>query len=111
MRSGGGRPRSRQQPEHIRHPRVPSGARILHEGPWFSTTHSAAYWYRVVAASPDWRYVRLEVATQPDAPPELLRVEVRAEGIIVPLGGALPGADAPRIIGTAIIAAQRAARG
>lgn len=101
-------PRQRRIPPSIRRPRVPAGQRLVREQGWLTTDHPQAYWYRVVGHSPDWSQVRLQVTAALDAEVAEVEVAVRPDGYVVPLRvHMLPGAEAIRIVATAIRANQR----
>jgi hypothetical protein len=75
---------------------------------WLTTDHPQARWYRLIGHSADWSQVRLQVAVAPDQSAVTLDVVVRPDGYVVPQRtDAQLGADAIRIIGTAIRAGQR----
>ncbi len=103
-----GHTRQHRSPPSIRRPRVPTGERLVREHGWLTTDHPAALWYRIVAHSDDWSAVRLEVADVPGETPRALDVAVRPDGYVVPQQSDVAlGAEAVRIIATAIRAAQR----
>src|SRR5262245_14321554 len=105
-----GHPRQRRTPPTIRRPRVPAGERLVRAQGWLTTDHPAAAWYRVIDHSLDWSAVRMQVAAQPDSDPRELDVVVRPDGYVVPQQADVPlGAEAIRIIATAIRAGQRRA--
>jgi hypothetical protein len=91
---------------------VPAGERLVREQGWLTTDHPEAYWYRVIGHSPDWSQVRLLVAPTPESGATALDVVVRPDGYVIPQRINLPlGAEAIRIIATAIRAGQRNAAG
>src|SRR5262245_26025249 len=103
-----GHPRQRRSPPVLRRPRVPAGQRLVRQHGWLTTDDPAAGWYRVVSHSADWSVVRLQVAVQLDTDPAELEVVVRPDGYVIPQRTDLPlGAEAIRIIATAIRAGQR----
>jgi hypothetical protein len=80
----------------------------VREQGWLTTDHPQAFWYRIVSHHPDWSQVRVQVAATLDAEVLEIDIVVRPDGYIVPLRReALPGAEAIRIIATAIRAKQR----
>jgi len=104
--------RQHRTPPTIRRPRVPAGQRLVRQHGWLTTDHPQACWYRVISHSTDWSHVRLCVAAAPDSDATEVVVVVRPDGYVVPQGAAaLPGAEAIRIIATAIRAGQRGADG
>jgi hypothetical protein len=75
---------------------------------WLTSDHPHARWYRVVGHSADWSQVRLQLTALPDAEAVALDVVVRPDGYVVPQRTDLQlGAEAIRIIATAIRAGQR----
>ena len=104
-----GHARQRRTPPAIRRPRVPAGQRLVREHDWLTSDHPQACWYRVIGHSADWSQVRLQVAAVPDDVDAVaFDVVVRPDGYVVPQRtGAHLGAEAIRIIGTAIRAGQR----
>lgn len=105
-----GHSRQRRSPPMIRRPRVPAGQRLVRQQGWLTTDHPGAYWYRVISHDQTWSQVRLQVAAQPDQDVSEFDVVVQPNGFVVPQSSAvLPGAEAIRIIATAIRAAQRSA--
>jgi hypothetical protein len=103
-----GHPRQRRTPPAIRRPRVPSGQRLVREHGWLTTDHPQALWYRLISHSADWSEVRLHVAVSPDADVTDIIVTVRPDGLLVlQRTDAQFGAEALRIIATAIRAGQR----
>jgi len=104
--------RQRHTPPSIRRPRVPAGQRLVRERGWLTTDHADAYWYRVIGHSTDWSQVRVQVAAQPDRDVTEVDIVVQPNGYVVPQGSAVPlGAEAIRIIATAIRAGQRRTEG
>ena len=104
-----GHARQHRTPPAIRRPRVPAGERLVRQHGWLTSDHAQARWFRVIGHSADWSQVRLQVADAPDADAVAFDVVVRPDGSVVPQrANASLGADAIRIIGTAIRAAQRA---
>jgi hypothetical protein len=102
--------RQRDLPPQKRHPRVPTGERVLREGAWWTTEHPGARWFRVVGQDPDWSTVRLELADDPDAAEgRAFTATIRPDGLIVVPPQLDLGPEAIRILGTAIRAAQRRA--
>src|SRR4051812_3975579 len=100
--------RHHRTPPTLRRPRVPAGERLVREHGWLTTDHPQAHWYRVINHSSDWSHVRLSVAATPDSDATEVAVVVRPDGYVVPQSSALPlGAEAIRIIATAIRAGQR----
>jgi hypothetical protein len=80
----------------------------VREHGWLTSDHPHACWYRLVGHSADWSQVRLQVAAVPDAEAVALEVVVRPDGYVVPQRtNAQLGAEAIRIIATAIRAGQR----
>ncbi len=107
-----GHPRQRRTPPAIRRPRVPAGQRLVRERGWLTTDHPQACWYRVISHSADWSEVRLQVAASPDADATEVDIIVRPDGLLVPQRtNAQLGAEALRIIATAIRAGQRSGAG
>jgi hypothetical protein len=105
-----GHPRQRRTPPTIRRPRVPAGQRLVREHDWLTTDHPAAHWFRIIDHSQDWSHVRVQVAAQPDCEPTEVDVVVRPTGYVLPQApDGLLGAEAIRIIATAIRAGQRSA--
>ena len=103
-----GHMRQHRTPPAIRRPRVPAGERLVRQHGWLTSDHPQARWYRVISHSADWRQVRLEVAAAPDEDAVAFDVAVRPDGYVVPQRtDAQLGAEAIRIIGTAIRAGQR----
>jgi len=100
--------RDHRTPPTIRRPRVPAGARLVRERDWLTTDHPDAAWYRVVDHASDWSRVRVQVAVQPDRDVREVDVVIRPDGYVAPQPphGEL-GAEAIRIIATAIRAGQR----
>src|SRR5215471_18125275 len=104
--------RHHRTPPTIRRPRVPAGQRLVRQHGWLTTDHPQAYWYRVISHSTNWSQVRLSVAVTLDSEVTEVAVVVRPDGYVVPQSAAtLPGAEAIRIIATAIRAGQRCAVG
>jgi hypothetical protein len=105
-----GHSRQRRSPPLIRRPRVPAGQRLVRQHGWLTTDHPEARWYRVVGHSADWSQARVRVASEPgDHDAAEFDVVVRPDGYVVPQRADVPlGAEAIRIIATAIRAAQRA---
>jgi hypothetical protein len=102
--------RHHRSPPTIRRPRVPAGQRLVREDGWLTTDHPQACWYRVISHSTDWSHVRLYVAATPDSDATEVTVVVRPDGYVVTQRTAVPlGAEAIRIIATAIRAGQRCA--
>ena len=100
--------RQRRTPPVIRRPRVPSGQRLVRERGWLTTDHPQARWYRVIGHSADWSEVQLQVTASPDADANEITVIVRPDGLLVPQRTDTQlGAEALRIIATAIRAGQR----
>lgn len=100
--------RQRDLPPQKRHPRVPAGERVVRESGWWTTEHPGARWMRVVGQRHDWSTVELELADDPDAVAGIaFIVTIRPDGLIVVPAGLDLGAEAIRILGTAIRAAQR----
>ena len=96
----------------LRRPRVPAGQRLVREHGWLTTDHPQASWYRVISHSSDWSHVRLHMAATPDSDATEVAVVVRPDGYVVAQGtDVLQGAEAIRIIATAIRAGQRSADG
>jgi hypothetical protein len=103
-------PRQRRSPPAIRRPRVPAGQRLVREQGWWTTDHPAARWYRLAGHSADWSAVRLHVTGQPDGEWLEIDVVIRPDGYVVPQRADVQlGAEAIRIIATAIRAGQRRA--
>jgi hypothetical protein len=103
-----GHARQHRTPPAIRRPRVPAGERLVRQHGWLTSDHPQARWYRVISHSADWSQVRLQVAAMPDEGVVAFDVVVRPDGYIVPQRtDAQLGAEATRIIGTAIRAGQR----
>jgi hypothetical protein len=103
-----GHARQHRTPPAIRRPRVPAGQRLVRQRGWLTSDHPQSRWYRVIGHSDDWSQVRLQVAAVPDADAVEFDVVVRPDGYVVPQRtGAQLGAEAIRIIGTAIRAGQR----
>ena len=87
---------------------MPAGQRLVRQQGWLTTDHPEAKWYRIVGHSADWSVVRLQVASQPDADPGELEVMIRPDGYVIPRRTVVQlGAEAIRIIATAIRAGQR----
>ena len=102
-------PRRHRSPPLIRRPRVPPGQRLVREAGWLTTDHPGAAWFRLAGHSPDWAEVRLEQATAPGGAARSVVVTVQPSGRIAPHAPAdTLGAEAIRIIATAIRAGQRA---
>jgi hypothetical protein len=81
---------------------------LVRQQGWLTTDHPAAEWYRIIGHSADWSEVRLLVAVQPDADPAVVEVVVRPDGYVLPRPTDVQlGAEAIRIIATAIRAGQR----
>jgi len=100
--------RQHRTPPSIRRPRVPGGQRLVREHGWLTTDHPEALWYRVQGHSDDWSQVRVQVASQPGGEASEVDVVVRPDGYVVPQAAGLSlGAEAIRIIATAIRAGQR----
>jgi hypothetical protein len=98
--------RQRDLPPQKRQPRVSSGEPVLREGVWWMTEHPGARWFRVVGQQADWSTVQLELAEDPDATTGVaFSVAIRPDGLIVVPAGLDLGAEAIRILGTAIRAA------
>ena len=105
-----GHQRQRRSPPTLRRPRVPAGQRLVRQHGWLTTDHPEAGWYRVVSHTADWSVVRLQVAAHPNDDPVELEIVVRPDGYVIPQRtGAQLGAEAIRIIATAIRAGQRRA--
>ena len=103
-----GHARQHRTPPAIRRPRVPAGERLVREHGWLTSDHPQACWYRVISHSADWSHVRLYVTAVPDADAVAFDVVVRPDGYVVPQRtDAQLGAEAIRIIATAIRAGQR----
>jgi hypothetical protein len=103
-----GHARQHRTPPAIRRPRVPAGERLVRQHGWLTSDHPQARWYRVISHSADWSHVRLQVAAVPNEDAVAFDVVVRPDGYIVPQRTeAQLGAEAIRIIGTAIRAGQR----
>jgi uncharacterized membrane protein len=103
-----GHARQHRTPPSIRRPRVPGGQRLVREHGWLTTDHPQARWYRIIGHSGDWRQVRLQVASDPVAQPNEIEIAVRPDGMLVPQHADVElGAEALRIIATAIRAGQR----
>jgi hypothetical protein len=103
-----GHSRQHRSPPALRRPRVPAGERLVRQHGWLTTDHPAAGWYRVISHSADWSVVRLHVATQPDVDPAEVEVVIRPDGYVIPQRTDVQlGAEAIRIIATAIRAGQR----
>jgi hypothetical protein len=103
-----GHARQRRTPPTIRRPRVPPGQRLVRQHGWLTTDHPQAAWYRLVGASDDWSEVRLQVASTPDSDPAEVAVLVQPNGHVIPQRPhPFLGAEAIRIIATAILAGQR----
>lgn len=101
--------RQRRSPPLIRRPRVPAGQRLVREHGWLTTDHPQAHWYRVVQHSQNWDQVRVQVLAQPGGEPAELDVVVQPNGYVLPQTRDIElGAEAIRIIATAIRAGQRA---
>jgi hypothetical protein len=105
-----GHQRQHRSPPIIRRPRVPGGQRLVRAHGWLTTDHPQACWFRITQHSPDWSQVRVQVTTQLDDEPAELDVVVQPNGYVVPYAPATQlGAEAIRIIATAIRAGQRGA--
>jgi hypothetical protein len=105
-----GHSRQHRSPPTIRRPRVPAGQRLVRERGWLTTDHLEACWYRVVDHRSDWSEVRLEVAAGLDDQATEITVVVQPNGYVLPQMTTVHlGAEAIRIIATAIRAAQRSA--
>lgn len=103
-----GHARQHRTPPAIRRPRVPAGQRLVREHGWLTSDHPQACWYRVISHNADWSRVWLHVAAVPDADVDAFDVVVRPDGSVVPQrADAELGAEAIRIIATAIRAGQR----
>ena len=103
-----GRARQHRTPPAIRRPRVPAGERLVREHGWLTSDHPQACWYRVISHSADWSRVQLHVTAVLDAAAVAFDVVVRPDGYVVPQRtDAQLGAEAIRIIATAIRAGQR----
>ena len=103
-----GHARQHRTPPTIRRPRVPPGQRLVRQHGWLTTDHPLAVWYRLAEASDDWSEVRLQVVATPEAEPAEVMVIIQPNGHIIPQRPHPPlGAEAIRIIATAILAAQR----
>jgi hypothetical protein len=103
--------RQHRTPPAFRRPRVPAGQRLVREGGWLTTDHPLAHWYSVASYNADWSEVRLWVVPSPGAVPAEVVVTVRPDGHVVPQRSDVQlGAEAIRIIATAIRAGQRSAR-
>ncbi|MEP7188776.1 MAG: hypothetical protein ABI901_06285 [Roseiflexaceae bacterium] len=103
-----GHARQHRTPRAIRRPRVPAGERLVREHGWLTSDHPQACWYRVISHSADWSQVRLHVTAVLDADAVAFDVVVRPDGYVVPQRtDAQLGAEAIRIIATAIRAGQR----
>jgi hypothetical protein len=82
----------------------------VREHGWLTTDHPQACWYQITGHSTDWSLVRVRVATHPEGDATELDVLVQPNGYVVPqAAAALLGAEAIRIIATAIRAGQRSA--
>ena len=80
----------------------------MRERGWLTTDHPEALWYRLIGHSADWSQVQLHVAASPDAEVTEVTVIVRPDGLLVPQRTDTQlGAEALRIIATAIRAGQR----
>jgi hypothetical protein len=80
----------------------------VRERGWLTTDHPRARWYRLIGHSDDWSHVRLQVASEPDAEPRDVAIAVRPDGMLIPERTDVDlGAEALRIIATAIRAGQR----
>jgi hypothetical protein len=83
---------------------------LVREGEWLTTDHPDACWYRLVDHRSDWGQVRLEVTAEPDDEATEIMVAVLPNGyVIAQVAAECLGAEAIRIIATAIRAAQRSA--
>jgi hypothetical protein len=103
-----GHARQHRTPPSIRRPRVPAGERLVRDRGWLTSDHPQARWYRLVSHSADWSRVRLLLTRLPDAEATAIDVVVRPDGYVVPQRADLElGAEAIRIIATAIRAGQR----
>ena len=103
-----GHSRQHRSPPAIRRPRVPAGQRLVRERGWLTTDHLEACWYRIVGHRADWSQVQLEVAAEPEGEAVEVTVDVQPNGYVLPHATAVRlGAEAIRIIATAIRAAQR----
>ena len=103
-----GHARQHRTPPSLRRPRVPGGQRLVRERGWLTSDHPQARWYRLIDHSDDWSHVRLAVAIDPDAEPSEVEVALRPDGTIMPQRADTElGAEALRIIATAIRAGQR----
>ena len=103
-----GHARQHRTPPAIRRPRVPAGERLVRQHGWLTSDHPQARWFRVIDHSDDWGQVRLQVADAPDADAVAFDVAIRPDGTVVPQRTDTQlGAEAVRIIGTAIRAGQR----
>ena len=82
----------------------------MREGEWLTTDHLEACWYRIIDHRPDWSQVRLEVTAKPDDEATEITVAVLPNGYVLAQASAERlGAEAIRIIATAIRATQRSA--
>ena len=82
----------------------------MREHGWLNTDHLEAYWYRIVDHRSDWSEVRVEVTAEPDEEAAEITVVVLPNGYVLAQASAERlGAEAIRIIATAIRAAQRSA--
>jgi hypothetical protein len=103
-----GHARQHRTPPAIRRPRVPAGERLVRQRGWLTSDHPQARWFRIIDHSDDWGKVRLQVADAPDADAVAFDVIIRPDGYIIPQRTDTQlGAEAIRIIGTAIRAGQR----
>ena len=103
-----GHTRQHRTPPAIRRPRVPAGQRLVREQGWLTTDHPQACWYRIISHSADWSQARLLVAAALDVEAVAFDVVVHPDGHVVPQRTeASLGAEAIRIIATAIRAEQR----
>jgi hypothetical protein len=110
MPHGSGHVRQHRSRPAIRRPRVPAGQRLVREGEWLTTDHPEACWYRLVDHRSDWGQVRLEVTAEPDDEATEITVAVLPNGyVIAQVAAECLGAEAIRIIATAIRATQRSA--
>jgi hypothetical protein len=83
---------------------------LVRERGWLTTDHLEANWYRIVGHRSDWSQVQLELTAVPDDEVTEITVVVLPNGYVVPqMSAERLGAEAIRIIATAIRAAQRSA--
>ena len=105
-----GHQRQHRSPPIIRRPRVPGGQRLVRAHGWLTTDHPQAHWYRITQHSRDWSQVRVQVTSQIEDEPTEFEVVVQPNGFVVmQVPAEQLGAEAIRIIATAIRAGQRRA--